>query len=171
MSEALPTKPRITGLRAARVAIVASEYNSEFTNSLVKHAQDELKSLLPLVKIETIRVPGAFEIPVTIEQVLKSEEYNAVIALGIILKGSTAHADHIGQAVTNALIQQSITHQLPIIHEVLLMENEEQAYARCIGEKLNRGVEAARVTASMIETFSNMKRSKSRSQRMLPSKK
>ena len=100
------------------------------------------------------RVPGAFEVPMmvkrAIEQPVSGETPDAVIAFGVILRGSTAHADLIGTAITNQLMSQACESLVPVIHEVLLLEDEQQAFARCIASALNRGREAARAAVTML---------------------
>ena len=84
---------------------------------------------------------------------MKASEGNtpdAVIALGVILRGSTAHADLIGEAITKQLLSISCDTLVPVIHEVLLLDDEQQAFARCIASSLNRGREAARAAISML---------------------
>jgi 6,7-dimethyl-8-ribityllumazine synthase len=160
MSSALPPKPRIIGPRM-RVCIVAAKYNEQFADALVDNTVAELSELMPQTRVDIIRVPGAFEIPVTIANVLERGETPpaCVIALGVIVKGSTAHADLIANSITLSLQELAIKHKVPVIHEVLLVEDEKQAYARCIGSNLNRGREAARVAASMVDIFSEIERS------------
>lgn len=160
MSSALPPKPRIIGPRM-RVCIVAAKYNEQFADALVDNTVAELSELMPQTRVDIIRVPGAFEIPVTIANVLDRGEQPpaCVIALGVIVKGATAHADLIANSITRSLQELAVKHRVPVIHEVLLVEDEKQAYARCIGSNLNRGREAARVAASMVDIFSEIERS------------
>jgi 6,7-dimethyl-8-ribityllumazine synthase len=155
MSTALQPKPRIIGQKV-RVCIVASKYNEKFTDSLVENAIDELGELIPMARIDLIRVPGAFEIPVAVAAVLDREETNCIIALGVIIRGDTGHADLVAASVTNALQDMAVASRLPIIHEVLLVDDEKQAYARCIGASMNRGREAARAAAGMIDVFTEI---------------
>ena len=82
-----------------------------------------------------------------------------MIALGVIIRGSTDHADLVAVSVCNGLQQLAIESKRPIINEVLLVSDEKQAYARCIGSQLNRGKEAARAAASMIDIFQELDRS------------
>ncbi len=158
MSYATPPKPRIIGPKI-RICIVASKYNEQFTDPMVDHAVGELGELIPQARVDLIRVPGAFEIPVTISTVLERETPACIIALGVIIKGATQHANLIANSVTSALQTIAIQHRRPIVNEVLLVEDEKQAYARCIGEKLNRGREAARAAASMVDIFQELDRS------------
>lgn len=158
MSNALPPKPRIIGSKV-RVCVIASKYNEEFTDALVDNALTEINELIPQARVDLIRVPGAFEIPVMVSAVLERNPPACIIALGLIIRGSTAHADLVARSVTDSLQQLAVSSQRPIIHEVLLVEDEKQAYARCIGSQINRGREAARAAASMIDVFRELDRS------------
>ncbi|MBK1882098.1 6,7-dimethyl-8-ribityllumazine synthase [Luteolibacter pohnpeiensis] len=157
MSSALPPKPRVIGPKA-RICIVASKYNEKFTDALVENTIEELAELAPNARVDLIRVPGAFEVPVTVATVIEREAPACVIALGLIIRGSTDHADLVGKSVTYALQQLATRYKRPVIHEVLLVEDEKQAYARCIGSQLNRGREAARAAVSMIDIFQELDR-------------
>ena len=158
MSTSLQPKPRIIGPKV-RICIVASKYNEQFTDALVENAIEELGELVPQGRVDLIRVPGAFEIPVMVASVLDRDPPACVIALGLIIRGSTAHADLVASSVTDALQRLAVQTIRPVIHEVLLVEDEKQAYARCIGAQLNRGKEAARAAASMIDVFQELDRS------------
>lgn len=161
MSKVLPPRPRSLNQKIS-IAIVAAQYNEEFTDPLVENAHQELTQLTTNAYIDLIRVPGAFEIPAAIETVMRHEKPDCVIALGLIIRGQTAHGDMIAESVTHALQQIAINHATPVIHEVILVSDEKQAYARCIGTKLNRGREAARAAVSIIDTFHQLKRTTAR---------
>lgn len=157
MSTALPPRPRHSSNAAAKVAIVASIYNSEFTDALVENAKDEIATILPSATITIARVPGAFEIPVTSAALLASDNKpDVLITLGLIIRGKTQHGDLVAESVTTSLQQMACETKIPVIHEVLLVDNDEQAYARCIGDKLNRGREAARSAFAMLELFNQL---------------
>ena len=158
MSSALPPKPRMIGPKV-RICIVASKYNEQFTDALVENAIEELGELVPQGRVDLIRVPGAFEIPVMIASILDRDPPACIIALGLIIRGATEHADLVASSVTYTLQQLAVKSLRPIIHEVLLVADEKQAYARCIGAQLNRGKEAARAAASMIDIFQELDRS------------
>lgn len=153
MSTELPQKAyslKISG----RVTVVAARYNEKYTEALLKNCLDELAETAPGVEVEVVRVPGAFEVPVMVKraivQPVSGETPDVVIAFGVILRGSTAHADLIGTAITNQLMSMSCESLVPVVHEVLLLNNEEQAFARCIASSLNRGREAARAAVAML---------------------
>jgi 6,7-dimethyl-8-ribityllumazine synthase len=156
MSTGIPSRPRQIGQRRT-FAIVASQYNSEFVNALVDHARRELEAISPTFNVVTHEVPGAFEIPLIVQEVALRGGIDANIALGVIIEGETQHAALIAKSVTYALQQVSLAQHLPVIHEVLLLKNEEQARARCMGEEINRGTEAARTAARMVQTVSSLR--------------
>lgn len=142
------------------VAIVASRYNPEFTDGLLAGAQRELEALLPQAEIDVYRVPGAFEIPVTVEALCRRTEKKpaAVIALGVIIRGKTAHADLIASSITDSLASSARAHLIPVIHEVLLVDSPEHAAERAsLDSPINRGAEAGRAAASMIGLFKAMR--------------
>lgn len=140
-----------------RFAIVAAKYNGEYTDALVSSAEKELRAA-GAGKIETIRVPGSFEVPIVAALLAKRKGFDAIICFGAILRGKTIHAQQIADGVTAALAQLQITYCVPVVHGVLLFENEAQARERCLGLKHNRGIEAARVALEMREIIRELKR-------------
>ena len=148
-------------VRAARFAIVASAYNAQYVDAMVKAARAELKRA-GIREIQIIRVPGAYEIPLVAARLASAHASRithhapalaAIICLGVILRGETVHAAHIGEAVSRALMEIQVRHEVPVIHEVLLLENEAQARIRCSGKKHNRGAEAAQTALAMAEVM------------------
>lgn len=158
MSKALPPRPRSVSQKKSSVTIVASQYNDEFTNALVENTEKELREINPNITFNTIRVPGAFEIPVLVESVMQNQRPACVIALGLIIRGQTAHGDMVAESVTQSLQQIAVYHVTPVIHEVILCDDKKQAYARCVGSKLNRGKEAARAASAIIDTMGQVQR-------------
>jgi 6,7-dimethyl-8-ribityllumazine synthase len=155
MAGNIPIRPRVTHERLS-IAIVASQYNSVFVDGMLDAARDEISQVAPEASITVYRVPGAFEVPVCTELVLRKGMPDAVVALGVILRGATDHADLVGASVTEALQQMAVRHCVPVVHEVLLLDNEEQAEERCLGATINRGTEAARVAIRMVNLFRKM---------------
>ena len=133
---------------SGRFAIVASRYNARFVDAMLRAAQKELRGAG--ANVRTVRVPGAYEIPVVVSGLLAGTvNYDAIICLGVIFQGETAHAQHIGDAVNHALMQLQLERRVPVIHCVQLFGSEEQARVRCLGRKHNRGREAAQTALAM----------------------
>ena len=146
MLKSVKTKS-ISATGGSRFAIVASKYNSRFVDAMLRAAKAEI--LRAGGKVQVVRVPGAYEIPVVAAKLARTQKFSAILCLGVILRGATTHAQHIGEAVSNALVQIQIQHEVPVIHEVLLLENEQQAVERCLDNKHNRGTEAAQTALEM----------------------
>ena len=138
-------------------AIVASRYNARYVDAMLRAAKAELWRA-DVSRIQIIRVPGAYEIPVVAKRLARtSPGLSAIICLGVILRGQTVHAAHIGEAVNHALMQIQLAHEIPVIHEVLLLENEGQARARCLNPKHNRGAEAAQTAMAMAHVMEKLR--------------
>ncbi len=152
MSTALPDRPAPLA-DARRFAVVASRYNSEFVDGLVSATREELAAIAPCATVEVHRVPGSFEIPLGVQAVGERGNVDAIFAFGLLWQGETSHADLIATAVTNALLDLSLRLKVPVLHEVIVAQTEEQARERCLGTKINRGTEAARAAVRMLQTL------------------
>lgn len=152
-TETLPAAE--TGLHHRKITVVAATYNETYTTPLLQNCLDELSRCAPGVQVEIVRVPGAFEVPVVVNRAIQTAQAapDVVIALGVILRGSTAHADLIGEAITRELLSTACRSLTPVIHEVLLLNDTQQAEERCIGKRLNRGIEAARAAIAMLNVI------------------
>ena len=141
-------------------ASVASKYNARFVDAMVEAAARTLENA-KAESVKVVRVPGAFEIPVVAATLAKehSPELSAIICLGVIIRGETTHAQHIGEAISHALAQIQVRRRIPVIHEVLLLENEAQAEVRCLNPKHNRGLEAALTALEMARIMRNLSES------------
>ena len=139
-------------------AIVASSYNTKYVDSMLSAARGCLRRA-GAATVKVVRVPGAYEIPVVAVHLARAENppFDAIVCLGVILRGATTHAAHIGEAVTRALTDIQLAYGLPVIHEVLLLENEEQARQRCLDPKRNRGLEAAQTALEMARILATLK--------------
>jgi 6,7-dimethyl-8-ribityllumazine synthase len=163
-----PVQSKTFNASKARFAIVASQYNSQHVDVMVQAAHEEL-ARAGAKAVQVVRVPGAYEIPIVAARLARSGSshgsrithrpaFSAIICLGVILRGQTVHAAHIGEAVSRALMEIQLEHEVPVIHEVLLLENEEQARVRCQDPKHNRGREAAQTALAMAQTMSALPR-------------
>ncbi len=156
MSKAFPLRPRTTGKTDFSYAIVASKFNETYVQSMVDHAHSELNELEPEAPVVLLWTPGSFEIPLFVQAALELKRFDAVLALGVILQGETAHATLIAEAVTRSLIELSLKHRTPVLHEVLLLLNEDQARERCLESTHNRGTEAARAAVTAARKLSEI---------------
>jgi 6,7-dimethyl-8-ribityllumazine synthase len=159
MSSLMPPRPSVCS-SPWRIGIVSSLYNPKWVEGLASHFESELRAISPNAQFVSYQVPGSFELPLTVELLASSGRVDAIAAFGVLLDGETAHATLVAQAITQALLQASLQHRIPVLHEVLLVKNAEQAEARCLGTELNRGVEAARAAARMLRTVASLKLSR-----------
>ena len=136
-------------------AIVASRYNAEYVDSMLRAARAELEAAG--AKIRVVRVPGAFEVPAVASKLAASGHYSAVICLGVIFQGETSHAQHIGWGVTHALAQIQVQHKVPVIHGVFFFDKVKHAKVRCLGAKHNRGTEAAHTALAMARVMAGIR--------------
>lgn len=137
-----------TGLR---VAIVVSRWNSFITERLLEGSLDAFKRHGG--DLETgatiVRVPGSFEIPLVVQKLCKSGKYDAVIALGCVIRGATAHFDYVAGEVTKGVAQAMMETGVPAIFGVLTTDSIEQAIERAGTKAGNKGAEAATVAIEM----------------------
>ena len=150
MAAILPSRPRGFGPRKS-FAIVASQYHHGYVQGLVDHTKRELEVIAPNTNVHVYEVPGAFEVPLVVQEVAARGGIDGVIALGVIIQGETAHAEMVARSVTESLQRISLNNRIPVIHEVLLLQNEDQARVRCLEDEMNRGTEAARVAMRMAQ--------------------
>jgi 6,7-dimethyl-8-ribityllumazine synthase len=129
-----------------------------YTDGLVEGFRTEIEVIVPGSPVHVFHVPGSFEIPLAIQELAMRGGWDAIIAFGVLLEGETAHATLIADSVTKSLQSVALAHRIPVIHEVLLVKDEEQARARCLEPDLNRGTEAARVSVRMAQALTDIRR-------------
>lgn len=127
-----------------KIAVVVSQFNQEITQEMLKAAQDELRRS-GVSEIDVWWVPGAFELPATVKHLAQSRRYDGILPLGCVLKGETAHFEHIARAVTDGLMRVTLECDTPIVFGVLTPYTEEQAWAR-----ISKGAEVAKGLLELI---------------------
>ena len=139
-----------------KFGIVIARFNSFIAERLLEGALDTLmRSGVKDKEIEVARVPGAFEIPLVAQKMVKSGRYDAVICLGAVIRGETPHFDYISAEVSRGIARVAYDYGLPVIFGVLTTDTEKQADARSRVGGTNRGYEAA---VSAIEMAHLMKK-------------
>ena len=157
MSNVIPTRPRITGGIKRHFSIVASHFNGTYVQGLIDHATAELRALIPASTTSLLQVPGAFEIPIVVRELALQKRGDAIIAIGVILKGKTDHAENLSRSVTDALQRIAVTQGIPIINAVLSFDDEDQARERCLENEINRGTEAARAAVEISNVLAKLR--------------
>jgi 6,7-dimethyl-8-ribityllumazine synthase len=134
-----------------RVGVVASQFNSFVVDRLLNGCIQTLEA--KDIEINIIRVPGAFEIPVAVQALIKNTSCDAVVALGAIIRGETPHFEYIASECTRGLATIALDLETPVIFGVLTVDTTEQALDRAGSEESNKGAEAARAAIDMVKTL------------------
>jgi 6,7-dimethyl-8-ribityllumazine synthase len=137
-------------------AIVASQFNASYVQGLVDHATGVLQKA-PMAKVALYRVPGAFEIPVVVRELAQQKKADVILALGVIIKGKTNHAENLSRSVTDALQRIALDYGVPVINCVHTFTKELDARERCLEDKINRGTEAARAAIEIANVMSDLR--------------
>lgn len=133
-----------------KFCIILSRFNDFIGSKLLSGAIDELKRHgVNADNIDVVRVPGAFEIPLMALKCAKTKKYNAIITLGAIIKGATAHFDYVSAELSKGIASVSLQTEVPVIFGVLTTENIEQAIERAGTKAGNKGADAAKSAIEM----------------------
>lgn len=137
-----------------RYAIVASRFNAPVVDALLAGALATLEAHGVIrEEITVVRVPGAFELPQAALRLAGSARYDAVIALGAVIRGGTPHFEYVSSACAEALARASLETEYPLVFGVLTTDDAEQARARAGGAKGNKGEEAALAALEMVSVY------------------
>ena len=147
------TAPSLTG-EGLRIGIVRARFNENLTRALADACVAELAALgVAEGDVDQLQVPGALEIPVVLKALAETEEYDALIALGCIIRGETYHFELVANESGAGVTRVALDHLLPVANAILTVENEEQAWARAA----DKGRDAARVAVEMANLMEDIK--------------
>ena len=142
-----------------KVGIVAARFNEFIVSKLVAGAQDALvRHDVKEEDIDLARVPGAFEIPLIASKMAKSGKYDAVIALGAVIRGSTTHYDYVCSEVSKGIANVSLNSDIPVMFGVITTENIEQAIERAGTKAGNKGYDCALGAIEMVNLIRNIEK-------------
>lgn len=137
--------------QTGKIAILTTRWNSFITDNLLVGATKALaRNGVPEDQIEVVRVPGAFELPVTAQQVLATGDFDAVIALGCVIRGGTPHFEYVSGGCMEGLMAVQLDFSLPVGFGVLTVDTTEQAIERSADDANNKGAEAALTVLEML---------------------
>jgi 6,7-dimethyl-8-ribityllumazine synthase len=140
-----------------KIGIIVARFNDFITGKLLDGAMDGLKRHeVPEENIDVAYVPGAFEIPLIAKKMAKSGKYDAVIALGAVIRGSTTHYDYVCSEVSKGIANVSLDAEIPVMFGVITTENIEQAIERACSKAGNKGYECALGAIEMINLIKNL---------------
>jgi len=138
----------------SRFAIVVSRFNEEITEGLLRGAREVFaEANVRDDDVTIVRVPGAFEIPVTAQRLAESGDYDAIVCLGCLIKGDTMHFEYIADAASHGIVQAASATGVPMAFGVLTTMTEEQAVERSGSGPGNKGREAAAAAIEMATLF------------------
>ena len=142
-----------------RIGIVCARFNEFITSKLLGGAQDALiRHGVADEDIDVAWVPGAFEIPLIAEKMAESGKYDAVIALGAVIRGSTTHYDYVCAEVSKGIAAVSLKAGIPVMFGVLTTENIEQAIERAGSKAGNKGSECGEGAIEMINLIRQLEK-------------
>ncbi len=134
----------------SKFCIIAARFNEFITSKLLSGALDELRRHgVKEDEIDVVWVPGSFEIPLVVQKCAKTKKYDAIITLGAVIRGATAHFDYVSAEISKGIAKVALDEGLPVIFGVLTTENIEQAIERAGTKAGNKGSEAARTAIEM----------------------
>jgi len=144
-----------TGLR---IGIVVSRFNELISGKLLEGAKDTLlRHDVPHTGIEIFRVPGAWEIPLVVKELALSAHYDAIIALGAVIRGDTPHFDYVCAESTKGIANVGLEQRVPVINGILTCDSLEQALVRAGSKAGNKGADAALSAIEMANLMKNIR--------------
>ena len=143
--------------KGLKIALVASRFNSFLVEQLVKGAADAFNRLGgDAAGLVLVRVPGAYEIPVTAKKLAASKKFDAVVGLGAVVQGATAHAALINETTARAFTEIALETGVPVVDGVVSAENLEQAVERCGTKQGNKGFAAMQAAIELANVLKQL---------------
>ena len=143
--------------KGRRFAVLASRFNEEITKPLVDGSMDALiRHGAAFEDVDVVWVPGAWELPGAVRRLLASERYDALVAVGAVVRGDTPHFDYVAGEASRGLANASTDFEIPIGFGLLTCDTMDQAQARAGGEHGNKGWDAAVAALEMADLFARL---------------
>ncbi|MAD77182.1 MAG: 6,7-dimethyl-8-ribityllumazine synthase [Rheinheimera sp.] len=144
--------------KGKKFALVVARFNGFIVESLLDGAVDTLKRVgnVDDQDITVVRIPGAFEMPLALQRVAASKKYDAIIALGAVIRGGTPHFEYVSGECTKGIGQVAMQHDLPVAFGVLTVDSIEQAIERAGTKAGNKGAEAAMSALEMVNVLDQL---------------
>ncbi len=143
--------------RGRRIALVASRFNEFFTRELVAGAMDAFRRHgVSDEAVDTVWVPGSFEIPLTAKRLAQSGRYGAVVCVGCLIQGDTPHFQYIAGEVTKGVAQVALDSGVPVIFGIITAETLDQAIERAGTKAGNKGFDAAMAALELIDLYATL---------------
>ncbi|EHR39913.1 MAG: 6,7-dimethyl-8-ribityllumazine synthase [Alishewanella agri] len=141
-----------------KIAIVVARFNSFIVESLLSGAVDTLQRVgnIAAEDITVVRIPGAFELPLAVQRVAASKKYDAIVALGAVIRGGTPHFEYVSGECVKGIAQVAMQFDLPVAFGVLTVDSIEQAIERAGTKAGNKGGEAAMSALEMINVLEQL---------------
>jgi 6,7-dimethyl-8-ribityllumazine synthase len=133
---------------ALEICVVAARFNAVYVDRMV-HAAEEVLRRNGVTKVDVVRVPGAFELPLACQRAARSGRYAAILAFGCLIEGETDHYRLVADAATQGLMRVGLDHEVPVLHGLLAVHRAAAAEARTGGAVGNRGAEVALAALAM----------------------
>jgi 6,7-dimethyl-8-ribityllumazine synthase len=141
-----------------RFALVVARFNNLVTDSLLSGCRDAFaRHGVEDDRIDVVRVPGSFEVPVTARRLAESGRYAAVVCLGCVIRGETDHYDHVAGQAAAGVMQASVATSVPVIFGILTTDTVEQALNRAGLKAGNKGADAALSAIEMVNLFAKLR--------------
>lgn len=137
-----------------KIAIVQSSYHAELNGNMTEYCKEVLiQNDIPENNIAVYYAAGSWEVPLVVDKLAASKQFDAIVAFSIIIKGDTYHFDMIANEVARALMNTMINYHIPIGFEILAVNTLEQAVARASSDNYNKGIEAGNAILKTLKTL------------------